>query len=1045
MKTALPRLLFWAISLTSVWLPVRAQSQGPPFSLPGLPFWEWQQPQPTGYGLFDFHAFNDSTIIAVGGHGTAVKTANNGRTWQQLPTGAERTLTSVSFINNAIGWIGAETEPTTARHYQVGAGRLLYTTDGGQTWLPQNIGEPTLSVLNPKVVAISPTEAYVTYTLTGRDGPPNYFILPSTGRMRHTVNGGQTWNVVSLPFAAVDALDEPVFSTPLTGFVVAYRLNATHLFRTNDGGQSWQNVTASIAGNFRPQRLFFLNAQQGWLTGFDSQTLTVILYKTLDGGQNWSLVSAVGGLPTPYTWDLSFADPLRGMLTSNDSGGGFYGTTDGGVSWTWITTPPSLARLHNVNLRASGAGWAVGPRGSIYRTADYGQTWLSRASLPPVNYYAALAFPDPAHGWAVPQFADIENYTTILRTRRRGEPWQMVSLDGVIPGLSWQNASIRHGAFPDADTAWVAGEIVDTTLRLAVPLILRTTNAGQSWTRQLLPFTSVSAGLTHMGSWNTKRAIATGQFARTLFVTRNGGATWDNIPNPAPRRSPCAVTWADSVTVYIATDSAVYFKSSDAGRTWQVQPTPFGQFIYGNRSFAFTSAQVGYLADGGAIMRTADGGLTWSLTNLQGASSNLNGDNNPGITNLSFCSAQRGLAFGSTDVFETRNGGQNWTKVAYVEAGVSAASTGTAAGGPSVVIDHYNAFTSGSGVVRYSEKYVQVDTTAAQPRQYCAGDTLRLNFATTGTMSVSPADYRLQLSNKMGRFRSGETLTLLPISTSTSRQLHTVLPATLTTGSRYRVRVILADSAVLGGDNERDLTILSRATAVITPAGPTFTICQGETVELTAPAGMAQYQWSTGANTSTITVTAAGLYSVQVASGAGCLGPPSTPVTVNVIPLPLQPLIQQLPTGQLIVVAPVAGASYQWLLNGRPLSGATQATYPASGTAAAGTYTVTATIGGCLSAESAPVVVILATNSGSTPQVALYPNPAHNSVQLVLATAPQSATVELLDAVGKQQWRGEMMGGQLIIPVQQLPAGLYVVRIRTVKEVLMIGRVLVEH
>ncbi|MBC8085406.1 MAG: hypothetical protein H7Z21_19580, partial [Hymenobacter sp.] len=548
--------------------PARAQTL--PYPVPGLPYWEWQSPRPTGLGLNDFHAFNDSTVLAVGDHGTAVRTGNGGRTWQVLPTGVDRPITSVSFANDLVGWAGTETEPTTARHYKSGAGRLLRTTDGGQTWVAQGMGEPVLSVLNPQVVAVSPTEAYVTYHLTGLELPPNTtFIIAPAPRMRHTVDGGQSWQLVTLPiggsFDTSGEVDRPLFLSPTTGLVIA-GFGTYQLLRTTDSGQNWQNVAPGTPGTFRPRLFTFLTPQRGWLAGIDLASGSDVLYQTADGGLTWSPLASLSFLPYPYIRNLTFADPLRGLFSL---GGQYYATFDGGQTWS---PAPTISQAftysqQQTRLRPGGSGWAVGGYGSLYHTADYGESWQSRASLPPILRYQALGFPDPTHGWAVAQFADGQNATTVLRTRHRGAPWQPLSLEGAVPGLSWQagGGALHAGAFPDRDTVWVAGQEYNASLTQVIGLVLRTTNGGQSWARQSLG--GASSVVTEIGSWDTRRAVAVGQYPKALFMTRNGGANWTTVPNPAPRRQPLRVTWADSATVYVTTDSAVFFKSTTAGRT----------------------------------------------------------------------------------------------------------------------------------------------------------------------------------------------------------------------------------------------------------------------------------------------------------------------------------------------------------------------------------------------------------------------------------------------------------------------------------------------
>jgi hypothetical protein len=71
------------------------------------------------------------------------------------------------------------------------------------------------------------------------------------------------------------------------------------------------------------------------------------------------------------------------------------------------------------------------------------------------------------------------------------------------------------------------------------------------------------------------------------------------------------------------------------------------------------------------------------------------------------------------------------------------------------------------------------------------------------------------------------------------------------------------------------------AVAIITPSGST-NLCQGQTVTLTANQGTA-YLWSNGATSRSITVSAAGNYSVRVTNSSGGFAN-SSPVTVNVSP-----------------------------------------------------------------------------------------------------------------------------------------------------------------
>ncbi|MBL7997764.1 MAG: T9SS type A sorting domain-containing protein, partial [Candidatus Kapabacteria bacterium] len=79
----------------------------------------------------------------------------------------------------------------------------------------------------------------------------------------------------------------------------------------------------------------------------------------------------------------------------------------------------------------------------------------------------------------------------------------------------------------------------------------------------------------------------------------------------------------------------------------------------------------------------------------------------------------------------------------------------------------------------------------------------------------------------------------------------------------------------------RQITVNSRPVVTITPSGPT-TLCTDGSVTLAATPGFAQYAWSTGATTPSITVTQGGSYSVTVIDINGCTSNASTPITVSI-------------------------------------------------------------------------------------------------------------------------------------------------------------------
>lgn len=151
----------------------------------------------------------------------------------------------------------------------------------------------------------------------------------------------------------------------------------------------------------------------------------------------------------------------------------------------------------------------------------------------------------------------------------------------------------------------------------------------------------------------------------------------------------------------------------------------------------------------------------------------------------------------------------------------------------------------------------------------------------------------------------------------------------------------------------------------ITASGPT-TFCSGGNVMLSAPAGFTTYLWSNGATTQSITVNAAGSYSVSVSNARGC-NAASDPVTVTVNPTPTADFNFTVNGATVVFANASTGANtYLWNFGDGQTSTApsTSHTY-----AAAGNYTVTLTANttaGCSDTETktvtgvqAPTVVIV--------------------------------------------------------------------------------------
>lgn len=180
--------------------------------------------------------------------------------------------------------------------------------------------------------------------------------------------------------------------------------------------------------------------------------------------------------------------------------------------------------------------------------------------------------------------------------------------------------------------------------------------------------------------------------------------------------------------------------------------------------------------------------------------------------------------------------------------------------------------------------------------------------------------------------------------------------------------------------------VLSQVAAPSAPVitGAVTTICAGDSTLLsTTPVAGLTYQWRlgstaiNGATNASVYAKLAGNYTIVATNAAGCTAvsnaiamtvngitnTATTPAAGNASFCPNSPLLLKLTTTAL-------NQTYQWNLNGAPISGATNAQY-AAGTAGTYTITITSTQTGCsatsgnivLTALPLPTVSITGTNS----------------------------------------------------------------------------------
>lgn len=227
--------------------------------------------------------------------------------------------------------------------------------------------------------------------------------------------------------------------------------------------------------------------------------------RSTDGGRTWTEASAGLG-------DLSIAE----LVVSPDdhrrvwaaTGDGLYRSVDAGHTWIHVFTQPVLAIA--LDPRHPSVVY-IGTRDRMFRSGNYGATWLPMGeSLLP--FETRFLVPDLVVAPSWPQILYAAHYghrSGVFKSGNRGQGWSRI-LWGVVSHLA---VDPRH-----ARTLWAVDQWG----------VLRTTDAGATWTRVLEAFSlgtivfSPTGDRIYLAGW--------GQ----VLMSRDGGAHWEGLDNGLP-------------------------------------------------------------------------------------------------------------------------------------------------------------------------------------------------------------------------------------------------------------------------------------------------------------------------------------------------------------------------------------------------------------------------------------------------------------------------------------------------------------------------------
>ncbi len=563
--------------------------------------WEWLNPLPQGNTLIDLDYLGQNQLYSTGYYGTSIVSANDGQSWALRNSGLQASPSEAEFISTTEGWgiIG----PYSPYRGDSLTNAIVHTTDGGQTWHHQYHDS---HVELHGIAWPTPQSGWVVGVF---DSTYQLVIL-------HTTNSGVNWTAQVHDSLTSNA--HVFFLNEQQGWITLEHLT----LRTTDAGATWQQYPTPYWMYFD---LLFEDSLNGWGASFND------VFRTTDGGEHWT-PQHLAIVNNEWTRSVAVADENNIWVVTGS--GAAFSTTNRGQTWTRrVITNTSLDKVLFSGVQH---GWICGDDGVVYQTTDAGATWTLRAGNTFVDgaySFAAVTFADLQNGWIVSMNWDAA--ALILHTTNGGTEWTTQYVDSLNSFIDIEAVS--------ATNIWAVGSHV-----------IHTTDGGQQWN---IVDIGVDGGLQKIICVGDQVIwIASGwNYPVRVHRSTDGGVTWATREvEYACKFSDMAASDANNIwiTSWTDLDYCAISHSSDGGETWKEQADTLG--IAG--PICFVDADHGWASSYPQLIRTSDGGDTWTPAGLEGMW---------GVSRIQFLDAQNGWVAGY-DAYRTTNGGTTWQRFSPV-------------------------------------------------------------------------------------------------------------------------------------------------------------------------------------------------------------------------------------------------------------------------------------------------------------------------------------------------------------------------------------------
>ncbi|UCC89116.1 MAG: hypothetical protein JSV81_07350 [Anaerolineales bacterium] len=563
------------------------------------------------------------------------KSSDGGHTWVEMDEGVvERE--GITFRGFAVdprssdivyaaaelsSWAWAKQERS-GREFDMVQGVVYKTTDGGQNWTAVWRGDNLA-----RYVWIDPRDGEVIYVSTGIFDREAANSVPASGTpggvgIIKSTDGGQTWGEITSGLANLYV--GTLFMNPqdpealLAGTGNNQYFARSGVYLSTNGGESWQQTLRD--DNINAVEFALSDPAIAYAGSAGA------VYRSQDGGRTWERVSGgedgwgPPGVRAGFPIDFQVDPRNPDRIFANNYGGGNFLSTDGGRTWMVASRGYTGAQVRDIVVDQTAAARVLAAaRSGIFVSNDGGSNWIG-LNTPPASsmewYTAAIDPTDSLHVMAATHWNGV-----ILQSLDGGQTWRPAS-HRPSDNMSWRAIAFApsdpNTVYAGTAAFYSAGTFDD---RMPAAGIYLSHDGGTTWI-EANDALSQDANVTSLAvdPRNPQVVVAaTGNYG--ILKTIDGGVSWTAL-NQGLRGSPTALSVAlhpsEPEIVYVGLAFGGLYRSTDGGATWQAWSAGLNpEASVSDVLFDPTDPLVMYAADRlSGVYRSTDAGVTWTPINV---------------------------------------------------------------------------------------------------------------------------------------------------------------------------------------------------------------------------------------------------------------------------------------------------------------------------------------------------------------------------------------------------------------------------------------------